>query len=168
MPFPGCFTLCSLLLEIVRRLYFSKSRAILLIGSEVVTPLYKPGKVPLGNQATCVDSCKEEIEPMAESKTEQAAGQTVGRQELSKRIAKEAKLSQKQASEVLEATLTAIREALQNGDEVRLVGFGSFKVRQSAARKGVNPRDRKPIEVPAKERVRFFPGKELSEAVLKK
>jgi nucleoid DNA-binding protein len=149
-------------------LYFLKSRAILLIGSEVVTPLYKPGKVLLGKQATCVDSCKEEIIPMAEDKSEQAATQTVGRQELSKRIAKQAKLSQKQASEVLEATLTAIREALQEGDEVRLVGFGSFKVRQSAARKGVNPRDRQPIEVPAKERVRFFPGKELSEAVIKK
>jgi DNA-binding protein HU-beta len=94
--------------------------------------------------------------------------QTIGRQELSKRIAKEAQLSQKQAAEVLEATLTAIREALQNGEEVRLVGFGSFKVRQSAARKGVNPRNRQPIEVPSKERVRFFPGKELAEAVLKK
>ncbi|HTI14104.1 MAG TPA: HU family DNA-binding protein [Dictyobacter sp.] len=104
---------------------------------------------------------------MAEQ-TEKEAIQTIGRQELSKRIAKSAKLSQKQASEVLEATLTAIREALQNGDEVRLVGFGSFKVRQSAARRGVNPRDRQPIEVPAKDRVRFFPGKELSEAVLKK
>ena len=103
---------------------------------------------------------------MAETKT--ADSQTIGRQELSKRIAKEAKLSQKQAAEVLEATLTAIREALQNGDEVRLVGFGSFKVRQSAARKGVNPRNREIIEVPAKDRVRFFPGKELSEAVVKK
>ncbi len=94
--------------------------------------------------------------------------QTVGRQELSKRIAKEAQLSQKQAAEVLEATLTAIREALQNGEEVRLVGFGSFKVRQSAARRGVNPRNREPIQVPSKERVRFSPGKELAEAVLKK
>jgi nucleoid DNA-binding protein len=146
-------------------LYFSKSRAILLIGSEVVTPLYKPDKVISGEQETCVDSCKEEFEPMADENTE---SQTIGRQELSKRIAKQAKLTQKQASEVLEATLTAIREALEEGDEVRLVGFGSFKVRQSAARKGVNPRDRQPIEVPAKDRVRFFPGKELSEAVLKK
>ena len=103
---------------------------------------------------------------MAEENT--AESQTIGRQELSKRIAKEAKLSQKQAAEVLEATLTAIREALQNGDEVRLVGFGSFKVRRSAARKGVNPRDRKPITVPAKDRVRFSPGKELSDAVEKK
>ena len=102
------------------------------------------------------------------AETEKASVTTIGRQELSKRIAKQAKLSQKQASEVLEATLDVIREALQDGEEVRLVGFGSFKVRQSAARKGVNPRDRKPIEVPAKERVRFFPGKELSEAVVKK
>jgi DNA-binding protein HU-beta len=103
---------------------------------------------------------------MAEENT--ATIQTVGRQELSKRIAKDAQLSQKQAAEVLEATLTAIREALQNGEEVRLVGFGSFKVRQSAARRGVNPRNREPIQVPSKERVRFSPGKELAEAVIKK
>ena len=92
----------------------------------------------------------------------------VGRQELTKRIASQADLTQKKAGEVLEAALDTIREALQNGQEVRLVGFGSFKVRRSAARKGVNPRDRKPIEVPAKDRVRFFPGKELSDAVVKK
>ena len=103
---------------------------------------------------------------MAEENT--ATIQTVGRQELSKRIAKDAQLSQKQAAKVLEATLTAIREALQNGEEVRLVGFGSFKVRQSAARRGVNPRNREPIQVPSKERVRFSPGKELAEAVIKK
>ncbi len=102
------------------------------------------------------------------AETKKADVTTIGRQELSRRIAKQAKLSQKQASEVLEATLDVIREALQDGEEVRLVGFGSFKVRPSAARKGVNPRDRQPIEVPAKERVRFFPGKELSEAVVKK
>src|SRR5258708_40292510 len=106
---------------------------------------------------------------MANEKTEQeSTSKTIGRQELARRISKEAKLSQKQAAEVLEATLTTIREALQNGEEVRLVGFGSFKVRQSAARKGVNPRNRQPIQVPPKDRVRFFPGKELAEAVLKK
>jgi DNA-binding protein HU-beta len=103
---------------------------------------------------------------MAEEK--EATSATIGRQELSKRIAKQAKLSQKQAAEVLEATLDAIREALQEGDEVRLVGFGSFKVRKSAARKGVNPRNGQVIEVPEKDRVRFTPGKELSEAVVKK
>jgi nucleoid DNA-binding protein len=102
------------------------------------------------------------------NKTEAKSSTTVGRQELSRRIAKEADLSQKQAQVALEATLEAIRESLESGSEVRLVGFGSFKVRQSAARRGVNPRDQKPIEVPAKERVRFFPGKELADAVIKK
>jgi len=107
---------------------------------------------------------------MATTKGESAksASNVVGRQELTKRIASQAKLTQKKAQEVLEATLDSIREALQSGNEVRLVGFGSFKVRKSAARKGVNPRDRKPIQVPAKNRVRFSPGKELADAVVKK
>jgi nucleoid DNA-binding protein len=90
----------------------------------------------------------------------------IGRQEITRRIASQAGLSQKKAAEVLEATLDAIRDSLKQGQEVRLSGFGSFKVRRSAARKGVNPRDRKPIQVPAKERVRFFPGKQLEELQL--
>ncbi len=94
--------------------------------------------------------------------------QTIGRQELSKRVAKKTQQSQKQAAEYLEALLDVISEALENGEEVRLVGFGSFKVRPSAPRMGVNPRNREPIQVPSKERVRFSPGKELAEAVLKK
>ncbi len=104
----------------------------------------------------------------AEQTEQESTVKTIGRKELAKRISQEANLSQKQAAEVLEATLSAIREALQNGDEVRLVGFGSFRVRQSAPRSGVNPRNKERIEVPAKERVRFSPGKELSEAVTKK
>ena len=100
--------------------------------------------------------------------TTKSTSTIVGRQELTRRIAAQAGLTQKKAGEVLEATLDTIRDSLKTGSEVRLVGFGSFKVRESAARKGVNPRDRKPIQVPAKNRVRFSPGKELSEAVLKK
>jgi len=106
-------------------------------------------------------------ESKPESKTASTAN-TVGRQELIKRIAKQANLTQKQAADVLEVTLNSIREALQDGSDVQLVGFGSFKVRQSAARKGVNPRNREVIEVPAKDRVRFTPGKELSDAITKK
>jgi DNA-binding protein HU-beta len=101
-------------------------------------------------------------------KSANAESTIVGRQELTKRIATQAQLTQKKAAEVLEATLDHIRDSLKQGHEVRLVGFGSFKVRRSAARKGVNPRDRKPLTVPAKNRVRFSPGKELSDAVEKK
>jgi DNA-binding protein HU-beta len=100
--------------------------------------------------------------------TTKSTSTIVGRQELTRRIATQAGLTQKKAGEVLEATLDTIRDSLQSGNEVRLVGFGSFKVRESAARKGVNPRDRKPIQVPAKNRVRFSPGKELSDAVVTK
>ncbi len=104
---------------------------------------------------------------MATKKTAHTESTIVGRQELTKRIATHSGLTQKKSAEVLEATLDTIRDSLQAGHEVRLVGFGSFKVRRSAARKGVNPRDRKPIQVPAKNRVRFSPGKELSDAVEK-
>jgi nucleoid DNA-binding protein len=121
----------------------------------------------MGGEAAYLDRCKEDFEPMATKKTA-AESTIVGRQELTKRIATQAQLTQKKAAEVLEATLDNIRESLKQGHEVRLVGFGSFKVRRSAARKGVNPRDRKPIQVPAKDRVRFSPGKELSDAVEKK
>ena len=100
--------------------------------------------------------------------TTKSTSTIVGRQELTRRIATQAGLTQKKAGEVLEATLDTIRDSLMSGNEVRLVGFGSFKVRESAARKGVNPRDRKPIQVPAKNRVRFSPGKELSDAVVTK
>ena len=101
-------------------------------------------------------------------KAAKAESAIVGRQELTRHIATQAQLTQKKAAEVLETTLDHIRDSLKAGHEVRLVGFGSFKVRRSAARKGVNPRDRKPINVPAKNRVRFSPGKELSDAVEKK
>jgi DNA-binding protein HU-beta len=115
---------------------------------------------------------KEDFASMAEDKTEQetttSSSNTIGRQELTRRIAKEVNLTQKQAAQVLEVTLETIRQALQDGREVRLVGFGSFRVRQSAARRGVNPRNGQNIEVPAKERVRFSPGKELADAVVKK
>ena len=106
---------------------------------------------------------------MATSKTSKTDASIVGRQEITRRIASQSGLTQKKAAEVLEATLDSIREALQKGQEVRLVNFGSFKVRRSAARSGVNPRNRnEKITVPARDRVRFSPGKELASAVEKK
>ncbi len=102
------------------------------------------------------------------STTKTSTSALVGRDQLTRRIAQDANLSQKQAQAALEATIVTIREALQEGDEVRLVGFGSFKVRTSSARSGVNPRTGQKLEIPAKDRVRFSPGKELSEAVVKK
>ena len=89
----------------------------------------------------------------------------VGKIELITRLAKSSGKSHKETGEVVNATLDAIRDALKAGDEVRIVGFGSFAVRTSAARTGVNPQTRAKIQVPAKQRVRFSAGKELTEAV---
>ena len=91
----------------------------------------------------------------------------IGKTELVSRLAQGTGKSQKETTEIVTATLDAIRDALQAGEEVRLVGFGSFAVKTSAARTGVNPQTRAKIQVPAKQRVRFSPGKELSEAVAK-
>src|ERR1700756_4216299 len=90
---------------------------------------------------------------------------TMGKTELVARMAKQSGKSLKESGEVVNTTLEAIRDALQGGEEVRLTGFGSFAVRTSAARMGVNPRTRAKIKIPAKQRVHFSAGKDLSEAV---
>ena len=89
----------------------------------------------------------------------------VGKTEIISRLAQSNGKSQKETSEVVNATLDAIRDALKAGDEVRIVGFGSFAVKTAAARTGVNPQTRAKIQIPAKQRVRFSPGKELNDAV---
>ena len=92
---------------------------------------------------------------------------TIGKTELVARLAKRSGKSLKETNDVVNATLEAIQNALKGGDEVRLVGFGSFVVRQASARMGVNPQTRAKIKIPAKKRVRFSAGKELAEAVSK-
>jgi DNA-binding protein HU-beta len=92
---------------------------------------------------------------------------TIGKTELVARMAKQTGKTVKETGEVVNATLEEIQEALKTGDEVRLVGFGSFVVRTAAPRMGVNPQTRAKIKIPAKQRVRFSAGKDLSEAVSK-
>lgn len=92
---------------------------------------------------------------------------TIGRTELIHRVAKTNGKSVKEASELIDTMLAVIRDALKDGEEVRLVGFGTFVVKTAAARMAVNPQTRAKIQVPAKQRVRFSPGKELTAAVAK-
>jgi DNA-binding protein HU-beta len=89
----------------------------------------------------------------------------VGRQELIKRVAAKSNKSIKESTAFVNATLDTIRESLETGDSVRLVGFGVFSVRDTAASQRVNPQTREKITVPARKRVKFTPGKELNEAV---
>jgi DNA-binding protein HU-beta len=90
---------------------------------------------------------------------------TIGKTELIARMARRSGKSLKESGEVVNTALEVIRDALKGGEEVRLTGFGSFGVRTAAARMGVNPQTRAKIRIPAKRRVRFSAGKDLSEAV---
>lgn len=93
---------------------------------------------------------------------------TIGKQELIRRVATKAGKSAKETTDLVNATLDTIRECLETGDDVRLVGFGAFSVKATAARTGVNPQTREKIQVPARQRVKFTPGKELNDAVTAK
>ncbi|HEW91837.1 MAG TPA: HU family DNA-binding protein [Thermotogaceae bacterium] len=80
-------------------------------------------------------------------------------------VAKKAGTTKKEAQKVVDAFIQTVSEALAKGEKVRLVGFGSFVVKERAARKGVNPRTKKAINIPAKKVPKFVPGKELREKV---
>ncbi|MCF4150331.1 HU family DNA-binding protein [Dethiosulfovibrio sp. F2B] len=86
--------------------------------------------------------------------------------ELVEAVAKSAELSKKAAGEAVSAVLEAVEEALVKGEKVQLVGFGTFEVRERAARTGRNPQDpEKTIEIPAKKVPVFRPGKALKDRV---
>lgn len=85
--------------------------------------------------------------------------------ELVNALAERTGLSKKNAEEVLTATLDIITETLVKGEKVQLVGFGSFEVRERAARMGRNPRTREEVPIPASRAVQFKSGKVLKSAV---
>jgi len=85
--------------------------------------------------------------------------------ELVEHIAKEADLTKVAA---LEAALDGVGKSLKKGEEVRLVGFGTFSVRERAAGKGRNPATGKEIKIAASKNARFKAGAALKAALNKK
>ncbi len=85
--------------------------------------------------------------------------------DLIKQISSDTGLSQKDSSAALESFLSTATKALKKGDTVTLIGFGTFKVTKTSARKGRNPQTGKEIQIPASKRVRFTAGKGLKEEV---
>ena len=80
-------------------------------------------------------------------------------------VAKVTGLSQVDAAKAINATLDAITASLKAGDKVTLTGFGTFAVRKTAARQGVNPRTQQKIRIPAGKRTAFSAGTALKSAV---
>ena len=87
------------------------------------------------------------------------------KQEVVDSIAKKAGLSKTDADGALDAAISTIQEALSKGDEVALIGFGTFEVRKRAARTGRNPQTGAAIKIKAKKVPAFKPGKALRDAV---
>ncbi len=85
--------------------------------------------------------------------------------ELIAKIAEESKLTKKAAEAALDAFVSSVQGALKAGEKVQLVGFGTFEVRQRAARKGRNPQTKAEIKIPASKAPVFKAGKALKETV---
>jgi len=89
----------------------------------------------------------------------------VNKNDLVAAVAAQAELSKADAAKAVDSVFTAITEALQKGDEVRLVGFGTFSVAARAAAEGRNPRTGAKITIPASKQPKFKAGKGLKDAV---
>ena len=87
--------------------------------------------------------------------------------ELINAVAEKAALSKKDAEAAVTAALDAVAAALAEGDEVRLVGFGTFEVKKREARIGRNPKTKEEIQIPATKVPAFKPGKALKDVVAK-
>ena len=85
--------------------------------------------------------------------------------ELIAAVAEKTDLSKKDAAAAVSAVLGAITDALKAGDKIQLVGFGTFEVRNRAAKQGRNPRTGETMTVPASKVPAFKAGKALKDAV---
>lgn len=89
----------------------------------------------------------------------------MNKSELIDAVAVGADISKASASRAVDAMVEAVTEALKKDDTVNLVGFGTFSVRERAARTGRNPRTGETIEIKAAKIPGFKPGKALKDAV---
>ena len=85
--------------------------------------------------------------------------------ELIAAVAADAGLTTKDAEKAVNGMINAITEALKNGEEVSLVGFGTFKVRERAEHSGINPQTKEPMTIAASKLPSFKAGKALKDAV---
>ena len=89
----------------------------------------------------------------------------MNKSELINAVAEKAALSKKDSEAAVTAALDAITAALADGDEGRLVGFGTFEVKKREARIGRNPKTKEEIQIPATKVPAFKPGKALKDVV---
>lgn len=89
----------------------------------------------------------------------------MNKSELVDAIASEAGLTKDQATKALNAFIASVQSALERGDDVALVGFGTFSVKERAARTGRNPKTGEALQIAASKVPSFKAGKGLKDAV---
>lgn len=89
----------------------------------------------------------------------------MNKQELVSAVAEAAGLTKADTDKAVDAVFTAITDSLKKGEEVRLIGFGSFSVSNRAATTGRNPRTGEAIKIAASKNPKFSAGKGLKDAV---
>ncbi|MFL0798485.1 MAG: HU family DNA-binding protein [Cellvibrionaceae bacterium] len=89
----------------------------------------------------------------------------MNKSELIEAIAASADIPKAAAGRALDAFIDTVTNALKEGDQVSLVGFGTYAVKDRAARTGRNPKTNEPIEIPAAKVPSFKAGKALKDAV---
>ena len=89
----------------------------------------------------------------------------MNKSELIDAIAASAEISKAAAGRALDAMTASVTKALQEGEQVVLVGFGTFSIKERAARTGRNPQTGEPIEIAAAKIPSFKAGKALKESV---
>ncbi len=87
--------------------------------------------------------------------------------ELVAAIAEKTELSKKDSEKALKAFVDIVTEALQKGEKIQLVGFGTFEVAERAAREGRNPLTGEKMQINASKAPKFKAGKALKDAVNK-
>ncbi|MEF2073905.1 HU family DNA-binding protein [Consotaella aegiceratis] len=91
----------------------------------------------------------------------------MNKNELVSAVAEKAELSKQQATQAVDAVFDVISTTMSKGDDIRLVGFGTFSVAHRAASKGRNPSTGAEVDIPARNVPKFAPGKSLKDAVNK-
>jgi DNA-binding protein HU-beta len=89
----------------------------------------------------------------------------VNKNDLVAHVVDQAGLSKSDATKAVDAIFDGVVGSLKKGDEVRLVGFGTFAIAERAASEGRNPRTGEKINIPASRQPKFKPGKLLKDAL---
>jgi len=85
----------------------------------------------------------------------------MNKKEMVDKLALETGVTKKEAAQFLDAFVDVVSNELSNSGNVRLVGFGTFMVKNTVERNGVDPRTKKPIKIPARKVPKFTAGKDL-------